>query len=104
MNVLDLYQHDGHQAKREANTDGGTWGGNCPGCGGEDRFRLQPHYSGINHHEGGRWLCTVAEKRSGDSEPEDAYIGYGMEFNHFIQLAEEHESAGVFLHAKHTHP
>jgi hypothetical protein len=33
MNVLDLYQHDGHEAKREASTGGGTWGGSCPGCG-----------------------------------------------------------------------
>ena len=46
-------------------------------------------YELITTEEGGRWLCTVAEKRSGDSEPEDVYIGYGLEFNHFIQLTEE---------------
>lgn len=80
MNVIDLYQRDGHQAKREANTDGGTWGGPCPRCGGENRFRLQPNYSGISHHEGGRWICNKCHPKWSDSP------GYLMAFHKMTYL------------------
>ena len=75
MNVLDLYQHDGHQAKREASTEGGTWGGPCPSCGGEDRFRIQPNFSGNDRHEGGRWICNQCYPKWSDAP------GYLMTFN-----------------------
>lgn len=75
MNVLDIYQQGSHQAKREANTGGGTWGGSCPGCGGTDRFRLQPHFSSIDWHEGGRWSCNQCHPKWSDAP------GYLMTFH-----------------------
>jgi len=48
-------------------TDGGTWGGTCPSCGGEDRFRIQPHFSGIDWHEGGRWSCNQCHPKWSDT-------------------------------------
>jgi DNA primase len=75
MNVLDLYQQDGYQAKREASTDGGTWGGPCPRCGGKNRFRIQPHFSGISWHEGGRWICNQCHPKWSDAP------GYLMNFH-----------------------
>ena len=75
MNVLDLYQHDGHEAKREASTNGGTWGGTCPSCGGGDRFRIQPHFYGIDWHEGGRWSCNQCHPKWSDAP------GYLMTFH-----------------------
>jgi hypothetical protein len=80
MNVLDLYQHDGHHAKREASTGNGTWGGSCPGCGGTDRFRLQPHFSGIDWHEGGRWSCNQCHPKWSDAP------GYLMTFHRMTYL------------------
>jgi DNA primase len=38
--------------RRVASSGGGEWAGPCPFCGGQDRFRVQPHQPG-----GGRWLC-----------------------------------------------
>jgi DNA primase len=38
--------------RRVASSGGGEWAGPCPFCGGQDRFRVQPHHPG-----GGRWLC-----------------------------------------------
>jgi DNA primase len=80
LNILDLYQRDGHQAKREASTGGGTWGGPCPGCGGKDRFRIQPHYSRINYHEGGRWVCNQCHPKWSDAP------GYLMTFRRMNYL------------------
>ncbi|MBM4275392.1 MAG: zinc-binding protein [Deltaproteobacteria bacterium] len=75
MNILELYQRDGHQGKREASTNGGTWGGHCPHCGGRDRFRIQPFFSGSNWHEGGRWSCNRCYPRWSDAP------GYLMVFH-----------------------
>ncbi len=38
--------------RRVASSGGGEWAGPCPFCGGEDRFRVQPHQP-----QGGIWLC-----------------------------------------------
>lgn len=47
MTLLDFYrQHTGYEPKKEATTGGGEWHGTCPGCGGKDRFRIQPNNSG----------------------------------------------------------
>jgi len=42
MNVLDLYRSKGLDIKKVASTHGGEYCGPCPGCGGDDRFRLWP--------------------------------------------------------------
>jgi DNA primase len=80
MNILDLYQRDGYQAKREASTGGGTWGGPCPGCSGENRFRIQPYFSGSDWHEGGRWICNQCHPKWSDAP------GYLMTFHRMTYL------------------
>ena len=35
--------------RRVASSGGGEWAGPCPFCGGQDRFRVQPHRA--------IWLC-----------------------------------------------
>lgn len=75
MNILDLYRREGYQAKREAGTGGGTWGGPCPGCGGDDRFRIQPYYSNVGWHKGGRWICNQCHPKWSDAP------GYLMTFH-----------------------
>ena len=80
MNILDLYQRDGYQARREAGTGGGTWGGPCPGCGGKDRFRIQPYFSGIDWHKGGRWICNQCHPKWSDAP------GYLMTFHRMTYL------------------
>lgn len=40
------------EVKRVANTKGGEYAGPCPICGGEDRFKVQPH-----RIRGGVWFC-----------------------------------------------
>jgi len=42
MNVLELYRSKGLDPKKVASTHGGEYCGPCPGCGGEDRFRIWP--------------------------------------------------------------
>jgi len=46
MNVLDLYRSKGLDCKKVASTHGGEYCGACPGCGGEDRFRIWPEQDG----------------------------------------------------------
>ncbi len=40
--LLEICRHD-TPLKKVASTNGGEWAGPCPFCGGEDRFRVQPH-------------------------------------------------------------
>ncbi len=35
---------------RKASTDGGEYWGNCPWCGGSDRFHAWPHSSSRPHY------------------------------------------------------
>lgn len=39
--LKQLAEEDGTQLKKVSNTDGGTYHGACPVCGGKDRFRIQ---------------------------------------------------------------
>lgn len=50
--------------KRESATDGGSWAGPCPFCGGVDRFVVRP---GGRPSEGRApgWLCRVCQPRGG---------------------------------------
>lgn len=41
--LLALVEQDGFQAVRTSTSRGGQYNGPCPWCGGEDRFRVQPH-------------------------------------------------------------
>lgn len=75
MNVLDLYHRGVHKARREAATGGGEWSGPCPGCGGTDRFRMQPHFQGSDWHERGRWFCRECHPKWSDAP------GYLMTFH-----------------------
>ncbi|MGB0732859.1 MAG: primase-helicase zinc-binding domain-containing protein [Pontibacterium sp.] len=50
MNLLDLVSED-TTIKKVANTQQGEYAGPCPKCGGNDRFRVQPHRSYP------RWTC-----------------------------------------------
>ena len=67
--------------KRIANTEGGEWCGPCPFCGGEDRFRVQPH-----HNKGGRWYC----RGCGDESWHDVFDFIqrrdGIEFKEALNL------------------
>jgi DNA primase len=54
--------------RRVATSGGGEWAGPCPFCGGQDRFRVQPHQPG-----GGRWLC----RQCTDGKWQDA-IAFGQ--------------------------
>jgi len=60
MNLLDLYGHGGHQARKATASE---WCGPCPACGGHDRFRIWPSQGkdGL-----GRYWCRSCE-RSGDA-------------------------------------
>jgi DNA primase len=44
--LLTLVEQDGFRAARRSTSRGGQYNGPCPfeGCGGTDRFRVQPHY------------------------------------------------------------
>lgn len=42
MNVLDLLRSKSIEVKKAGSTHGGEWCGPCPGCGGDDRFRVWP--------------------------------------------------------------
>jgi DNA primase len=54
--------------RRVASSGGGEWAGPCPFCGGQDRFRVQPH-----RPDGGRWLC----RQCTDGKWQDA-IAFGQ--------------------------
>ena len=49
---VDLLSLIGADLRKVATTQGGEYAGPCPFCGGDDRFRVQPH-----HKNGGRWFC-----------------------------------------------
>jgi DNA primase len=55
--------------RRVASTCGGEYAGPCPWCGGEDRFRVQPHASPTP-----RWMC----RRCIGEQHWDTAIGYVM--------------------------
>jgi hypothetical protein len=46
MNVLELLRSKGMETKKAGSTHGGEWCGPCPGCGGDDRFRVWPEQNG----------------------------------------------------------
>jgi len=59
--ILELLREHGLTPKRVASTNGGEYASPCPGCGGEDRFRVWPEQG-----EGGRWWCRQCGS-SGDT-------------------------------------
>lgn len=59
INLLELIPGD---FKRVAGTGGGEFAGPCPFCGGRDRLRIQPDYSG-----GGRWFCRGCHDKWSDA-------------------------------------
>lgn len=70
MKVLDLLREKGISPKKVASTGGGEYASPCPGCGGDDRFRVWP-----DKREGnGSFWCRQCDK-SGDS------ITFLMEFS-----------------------
>ena len=58
MNLLELHQQNGFQARRVAASHGGEYKSPCPDCGGIDRFIVWP--------ETGRYWCRGCGK-SGDA-------------------------------------
>jgi len=82
-NLLDVISAE-VKLKKVASTNGGEWAGPCPGCDGEDRFRVWPNHSG-----GGRWWCRQCDKK-GDA------IGYLMEFRG-MSFPEAKQHLGVEL-------
>lgn len=50
--ILELVRRHGIESKRVAVTHGGEYAGPCPGCGGEDRFRIWPEE---NEGDGSYW-------------------------------------------------
>ena len=61
MNILDLYRSKGLECKKVASTHGGEYCGACPGCGGEDRFRIWPDQNSGQ----GSFFCRGC-KKAGD--------------------------------------
>jgi len=51
-NILDLYSHFGLSIQKVSSNKGGEFAGPCPGCGGNDRFRIWPE---DNNGEGSFW-------------------------------------------------
>jgi len=58
MNVLDLVRAKGIEPKKVAATNGGEYASPCPGCGGEDRFRIWP----AQKNGDGSWWCRGCDK------------------------------------------
>jgi DNA primase len=56
-NLLILNQEDGRTFKKVSTTNGGEYSGQCPFCGGQDRFRVWPN------HNGGRYWCRSCGKQ-----------------------------------------
>lgn len=52
--LLALLEQDGFKAVRRSTSRGGQYNGSCPWCGGDDRFRVQPH-----HGDYGWYACNV---------------------------------------------
>ena len=52
MDILDLLKNNGINPKWAATTNGGEYSSACPGCGGDDRFRVWP-----NAGKSGRYWC-----------------------------------------------
>jgi len=69
MRILDLLKEKGIAPKKAASTGGGEYASPCPGCGGDDRFRVWP-----DKRDGGSFWCRQCGK-SGDS------ITFLMEFS-----------------------
>lgn len=62
MNVLELLRSKGIDPKKAGSTHGGEWCSPCPGCGGDDRFRVWPEQ---NAGQGSFWCrgCGKAGDR-----------------------------------------
>ena len=43
MDLVQLIESEGFALTRKASTNGGEFGGECPWCGGKDRFTVWPH-------------------------------------------------------------
>ncbi len=56
--LLALVEQDGFQTVRRSTSRGGQYNGPCPWCGGEDRFRVQPH-----HGSYGWFACSQCGRR-----------------------------------------
>ncbi len=56
--LLTLVEQDGFQPVRKSTSRGGQYNGPCPWCGGEDRFRIQPH-----HGPYGWFACSQCGQR-----------------------------------------
>jgi len=64
MNILELIQQDNFKTDKKATTLGGEYKGECPWCGGNDRFTIWPNHPSSN--TGGRYICRQCGK-SGDA-------------------------------------
>ena len=62
LDILAIIEKDGYEYKKVASTNGGEYEGQCPFCGGVDRFRVQPRG---NDGRGYYW-CRHCNK-SGDA-------------------------------------
>jgi hypothetical protein len=58
MNVLELARQKGIDPKKVASTKGGEYASPCPGCGGDDRFRIWPE----EKNGSGSWWCRRCDK------------------------------------------
>jgi hypothetical protein len=59
MNVIDLLRKHGIEPKKASGTKGGEYASACPGCGGDDRFRIWPDQ---NEGQGGFWCRQCGKK------------------------------------------
>lgn len=59
MNVIDLLRKHGIEPKKASGTHGGEYSSACPGCGGDDRFRIWPEQ---HEGQGGYWCRQCGKK------------------------------------------
>lgn len=60
--LLDLCHKHGVELKKVANTKGGEWQGPCPGCGGTDRFHVNPNTAQEKEFPGSYWCRGCGKK------------------------------------------
>ena len=58
MNVQNLLEQAGIQAKKVSGTNGGEYHSPCPGCGGDDRFHVWPEQ---NNGKGSYWCRSCGK-------------------------------------------
>lgn len=70
-NLLDIVGRD-TELRKESATDGGSYKGRCPFCGGTDRLVVRPN--GRTSHPNPTWWCRIC---TGEDKPQSA-IDYVM--------------------------